>query len=453
MRRVHFGRMVLALLISTIVISVVTFTQTRDAKAESIVSGTTGITYTNSMMGYTLTLPVSWKGQYRVHSNYSDDSHLVTSFTNKKAEDGAGVGVLFTIIRYSGNKAPQGDFDTPTDGRLVLRSDAYVYAIKLPTDDQSTKATKSDYQIMQANIDSIVKTIKVVPIINVSDPTYQARAMTDNNGLTNNMAYSFANGEKDAVSGESLLMINGEFTDTKVIIRNKRSLVPIRAAAEAFGADVRWNGATQTIRIKDVNKEIIMKIGLTEATVNGKTVSLDVAPMMDHGHTYVPLSFISASLNKAVGYLPAETQTTDKYLNAIADNNAAKGLAYNPIVWIDDPTKMNNSTSVNETLIWLKSQMKQGMDSLKDNIDTADRGNLKGTSLNDPTFAQIDNAINNTYYIGNVGRYEMFQGPYLTLVDPKAKIIYFYTVAHSIGAIWKADMNSSDTFVPMYFAD
>ncbi len=81
------------------------------------------------------------------------------------------------------------------------------------------------------------------------------------------------------------------------------------------------------------------------------------------------------------------------------------------------------------------------------------KGNLKGKSLNAPSFAKIDNAINNTYYIGNVGRYELFQGPYLTLVDPNTDIIYFYTLAYLTGAIGKADMNSPDTFVPMYFAD
>jgi hypothetical protein len=453
MRRVLCARMVLALLISTIVISVVTYAQTTDAKADTTVSDTAGITYTNSLMGYTLTLPVSWQGQYRVHGNYLDESHPAATFTNKNAEDEAGVGLLFIIIRYDSKDVPQGDFDNPTDGRLVLRTDAYVYAIKIPTDVQYTKATKADYQKMKANIDSIVKTIKGVPIVNASDPTYQAGPMTDTNGLTNNMIYFFANGEKDAAPGESLLMINGEFTDAKVIIRNNRSLASIRVAAEAFGANVQWDGSTQTIRIEDGKNEIVMKIGQTEVTVNGKTVSLDAAPIIDNGRTYVPLSFISDSLNKAVGYLPAGAQNTYKYLNASVDKNAAKGLAYNPIVWIDDPAKMNNSKSTDETLVWLKSQMKQGLNSLKSNIDTADRGNLKGKSLNDPTFAQIDNAINNTYYIGNVGRYELFQGPYVTLVDPNADIIYFYTMTYLTGAIWKADMNNPDTFVPMYFAD
>ncbi|MCR8644309.1 copper amine oxidase N-terminal domain-containing protein [Paenibacillus sp. N1-5-1-14] len=285
--------------------------------------------------------------------------------------------------------------------------------------------------------------------ISYPDPTYQVRPKTDSNGLTDNKIYSFQKGEKETAPDEVLLMINGEFTDTKVIITSNRSLVPIRTVAEAYGASVQWDESTQTIRIKDENNEIVMQIGITVASVNGKTITMDAEPIQDNGRTYVPLRFISICLNKAVGYLPAGKQ----YLHAIADKDVAKGLAPNPIVWIDDPAKMNKSNSTEEILVWLKSQMKQGLNCLKINLDTAHRGSLVGKSLDDPTFVQIDKAIDDAYYVGNIGRYEMFEGPYLTLVDPNANIIYFYTTPYLGGVIWKADMNDPDTFVPMYFAD
>jgi len=285
------------------------------------------------------------------------------------------------------------------------------------------------------------------------DPTYTAAGKTDQNGLTDNYIYQFADGEKDAAPGDCLLMINGQFTNADVIINNNRSFAPIRAVAEAFGANVRWNGDTQTVSIASGNNVITMRIGQTKAVVNVESVPLDAPPVIVGGSTYVPLRFISESLNKTVGYLPASQRTSAEYLDSIPDSGAAKGLAYNPVVWIDDPIKTNNGNPSGDTLAWLKTQMSQGLASLKNNINTADKGNLKGTDPNAPAFTQIQNNIDNAYYIGNAGRYAMYQGPYITLLDKETGGIYFYTMAHELCGVWKADMNDPDTFVPMYFAD
>jgi len=289
--------------------------------------------------------------------------------------------------------------------------------------------------------------------ISITAPTYQASGKIDDSGLSDHYIYTFADGDKDAAPGDTLLMVNGQFTNARVIIRDNRSLIPIRTATEAFGANVTWDGPTQTVKIADGTNSITMTIGKTEATVNGKTVTLEVAPIIDGDRTYVPVRFVSDYLNKSVGYLPAGSSTSSEYLIAVGDKNANKGLAYNPIVWIDGPVNTDNNKTTGETLSWLKGQMEEGLNNLKNNLGTVDDGNLKATSPNSSAFTQIENAISNAYYIGKIGRYEMFQGPYIALVDPNTDSIYFYTIAHGLGGIWKADMSDSGTFVSMYFAD
>jgi len=287
----------------------------------------------------------------------------------------------------------------------------------------------------------------------VSDPTYSASGKTDQNGLTDNYIYQFSDGDKDAAPGDCLLMINGQFTNADVIIRNNRSFAPVRAVAEGFGANVQWNGDTQTVSIASGKNVITMTVGQSKAVVNAKSVTLDAPPVIVGGHAYVPLRFISDCLSKTVGYLPASPDISGNYLAAITDKTTVKGLAYNPVVWIDDPAKTDNGKPSDTTLAWLKEQMNQGLTNLQNNIGTVDNGNLKNMDPTGLIFKQIKNIIDNTYYVGDVGRYAMYQGPYTTLVDTETNSVYFFTVAHELCSIWKADMSNPDTFVPMYFSD
>ena len=288
---------------------------------------------------------------------------------------------------------------------------------------------------------------------NAAEPVYTASGKRDQSGLTGNYIYRFSDGEKDAAPGDCLLMINGRFTNADVIVRNGRSFTPVRAVSEAFGAEVIWNGETRTVSVASGNIVITMKIGQPKAIVNVKTVPLEAPPIIENGRTYVPLRFIGEHLNKTVGYLPAGQGIKSEYLAAVSDKDAAKGLAYNPVVWIDDPVKTKVGAPTEKTLPWLKTQLNRGLTSLKNNMGAANNGRMKGMDPNGPVFKQVQRAIDNAYYIGNAGRYAMYQGPYLTLVDTETESVYFYTIAHGICGIWKADMSDPDTFVPMYFAD
>ncbi|MGC9125569.1 MAG: stalk domain-containing protein, partial [Caldisericaceae bacterium] len=85
-------------------------------------------------------------------------------------------------------------------------------------------------------------------------------------------------------------------------ITNGRTLVPIRFVAEAFGATVKWNPVFKLVTINLSDKEIILQIGTNYASVNGVKYSLDAAPSISSGVTFVPIRFISDSLNASVDW-------------------------------------------------------------------------------------------------------------------------------------------------------
>lgn len=102
--------------------------------------------------------------------------------------------------------------------------------------------------------------------------------------------------------GNSVALINDKTVklDASPMIVKDRTLVPLRFIAEAFGADVQWNSVFRLVIIKLQDKEIILQIGTSYASVGGKKYTLDSAPIIDKGRTLVPIRFIAEALNSSV---------------------------------------------------------------------------------------------------------------------------------------------------------
>ncbi len=112
--------------------------------------------------------------------------------------------------------------------------------------------------------------------------------------------------DETAVGGNIRVVYDGKDIDfTKYdsvypVIENGRTLIPIRALSETVGAQVGWEDATQKITITQSATEIVMYLDNPNATVNGATVVLDVAPATRSDRTMVPLRFASESLGLEV---------------------------------------------------------------------------------------------------------------------------------------------------------
>ncbi|HOV50326.1 MAG TPA: ABC transporter substrate-binding protein [Candidatus Cryosericum sp.] len=87
-------------------------------------------------------------------------------------------------------------------------------------------------------------------------------------------------------------------------IVNGRTFVPIRLISETFGADVAWDNASRTVTIKLGSTNVVLKVGSTTATVNGKSYTLDAAAYIRSGRTMVPIRFISEALGLSVQWEP-----------------------------------------------------------------------------------------------------------------------------------------------------
>jgi hypothetical protein len=99
---------------------------------------------------------------------------------------------------------------------------------------------------------------------------------------------------------------------SKPIIKNGRTLLPIRTLIESLGGEVLWYAKEQKVTITLNGHSIILWIGKTTALVDGSKTTLDVAPQIINGRTYIPLRFVSEHLGGSVNW-DTTTQTVTVY--------------------------------------------------------------------------------------------------------------------------------------------
>ena len=79
-----------------------------------------------------------------------------------------------------------------------------------------------------------------------------------------------------------------------------RTLVPVRGVLEKLGAEVAWVPSTRSVIASTPSMDIQLHLGDNQATVNGKSVALDVPAQEINGHTMVPLRFLGEALGGTV---------------------------------------------------------------------------------------------------------------------------------------------------------
>lgn len=86
------------------------------------------------------------------------------------------------------------------------------------------------------------------------------------------------------------------------VVEEGRTLVPARRLLESLGAAVAWDEATRTVTATRADLVVRTVIDSPAAEVNGKAVTLEVAPRISEGHTLVPLRFFVENLGLAVAW-------------------------------------------------------------------------------------------------------------------------------------------------------
>jgi len=106
-----------------------------------------------------------------------------------------------------------------------------------------------------------------------------------------------------AVAQEIGVRVNGRpvaFTGMGPVQIEGRVMVPLRGVLEAMGAAVVWDPATRSVVGSKGSNRFELRIDRPTATVDGRTVTLDVPARVMRGATMVPLRFVSEALGADV---------------------------------------------------------------------------------------------------------------------------------------------------------
>ena len=102
--------------------------------------------------------------------------------------------------------------------------------------------------------------------------------------------------------GNKTALINNEISSLEAapVIKDGRTMIPLRFVGEAFGAEFTYDPVFKIIDINFGSDKIKMQIGKKTAIVNGVEITLDVAPFIVNGRTLVPIRFISETFGAEV---------------------------------------------------------------------------------------------------------------------------------------------------------
>ena len=113
--------------------------------------------------------------------------------------------------------------------------------------------------------------------------------LTYGNPITNEVSFKV---------GEASYVVNGEekTMDSVAIVHNSRTMVPMKYAAEAFGAKVEWDKDTRTAVITHGENTIKLPIDGNIIYVGEKQIEMDTKALVVEGRTMLPLAYIAQSL-------------------------------------------------------------------------------------------------------------------------------------------------------------
>lgn len=210
------------------------------------------------------------------------------AFASKTAEVNVNNKIDVQIVDANGNKV------APTN---VSKTEIYYVILDKPEGAKVTATTSSD-----SDFASKGKFTMALTSNKVGNVAVQAVAkLTTNAGMvkyySGTQIFAVGNGSAGDVVvmsiGSNEIVINDKKAtiDAAPIVQNDRTYVPFRALAEAFGAEVAYDEATQAVTAELNGVTVVMTIGSATYTVNGAEKTMDVAPFVNGSRTMVPVRF------------------------------------------------------------------------------------------------------------------------------------------------------------------
>lgn len=218
------------------------------------------------------------------------------------------------------------------------------------------------------------------------------------------------------------ILINNKFlsTDQPPVLINDRTMVPLRAIFEALGATVDWNDTEKSVTAKKNDATVYMQIGNNTITVDGNNVELDVPAQIVNDRTMVPVRAVAEAFDCQVAwngyrkYVLITPNNQQPYkIEAVTDNGEVAGTAKfdekgrlyeiqgDDTQWFA-PLCMNiNGNAFVADLKWLYYKFMRNENPIQ--ISYNDEGNV--SAINCGSSSEKYDAYNNGIYMEKVSNY------------------------------------------------
>ena len=219
-------------------------------------------------------------------------------FASKTADVNVNNKIDVQLVDAEGNKV------APTN---VVDTDIYYVVLDKPEDAKVSVYTASDKDLADKGKFTMALTSNKVGNVAVQ-AVAKLTIQRDTNTAANTTVVKYYTGTQIiavgtegvgdvvvmSVGSNEIIINDAKATiDAAPIVENNRTFVPFRALAEAFGAEVAYDEATQAVTAELNGTTVVMTIGSAAYTVNGVEKTADVAPFINGSRTMVPVRFVA----------------------------------------------------------------------------------------------------------------------------------------------------------------
>ena len=261
----------------------------------------------------------------------SNEELLGTTIVVTAFDGGKNIDVQKTLTVVDSYNSFDLEFD-PTEGPVNDEQDVAVTVVKADGEKAQVNGKLYAYIEDQSNDDAVV-TVDVKKnvtngkgelVVYASEPTEVTIRVavedTSNQGLyVASLDYTAGDGSIFAHHNVVMTIGSSQYVVDKQLFTmdaapyvdsNWRTMVPIRALAEAFDATVTYDNDDRTVTIEYNEETIVMTVDDATYTVNGVEGEMDTEAVIKGDRTYVPIRFAAEAMGFTVTALYDENSST-----------------------------------------------------------------------------------------------------------------------------------------------
>lgn len=149
------------------------------------------------------------------------------------------------------------------------------------------------------------------------------------------------------------VVLDGETLNIDVHSVRNRVMLPYREIAERLGAQVAWDAGRRSVTVTLGTSVVNLTVDNTSASINGRNVTLDVAPVIVGTRVFVPLRFLASALDWRVTWRSDTRTVALSRIPAITVNVALPdGVpALSMVRLLKEKPSMGTNTTVNYEIV------------------------------------------------------------------------------------------------------